>query len=201
MKIIGLTGPSGAGKGFCCGYFESLDIPCLDTDDIYHKLLIPPSACVKELVENFSNIILNEHGGINRKILGEIVFTDKSGKKLDLLNRITHKYVLVETKRMLDKYKNDGKIAVVVDAPLLFEADFDKFCNFSIAVISDKSTRVERIMERDAITKDVALMRIQSQKKDEFYTSRANYTVSNNTDVFSLNRQLESILKKEKIIN
>ena len=200
MKIIGLTGPSGAGKGFCYGFFSKYDVPCIDADDIYHKLLIPPSACVNELVENFGNVILNNSGEINRKILAEIVFSDQNGEKLKLLNSITHKYVLEKTQELIEDYKKQEKTAVVVDAPLLFEASFDKFCDFSIAVISDCLTRVKRIMERDSITEEAALMRIRSQKCDDFYTSRADYTVINDKDCASLEKQLKNIFINEKLI-
>lgn len=199
MKIIGLTGPSGAGKGFCYGFFTKYEVPCIDTDDIYHKLLIPPSACVDELVENFGKVVLNDFGEIKRKILAEIVFSDQSGEKLQLLNSITHKYVLKKTKELVEDYRKQKKSAVVVDAPLLFEANFDKFCDFSIAVISDCSTRVKRIMERDSITEEAALMRIRSQKCDDFYTSRADYTVINDKDCASLEKQLKNIFINENL--
>jgi len=200
MKIIGLTGPSGSGKGFCYSFFEKHGIPCVDTDDVYHKLLIPPSKCVDELVENFGDIILNGNNGISRKKLADIVFCDNSHHKLDILNQITHKYVLEKTREIILEYQKQNKIAVVIDAPLLFEAKFDKFCDLTIAVISDKQTRVERIMARDSLTHEAALMRINSQNNDEFYTSQAQYTVINNTDTLNLENQLKNILTKEKII-
>lgn len=201
MKIIGLTGPSGAGKGFCYPYFDKYNIPCIDTDDVYHKLLIPPSDCIDELVLNFGKSILDKDGGINRKELGNIVFSDKSHKKLDLLNHITHKYVLEKTQELVSEYKNENRLAVVIDAPLLFESNFDKYCDFSVAVISSEVIRIERIMARDAITKEAALMRIRSQNSDEFYTSRAKYVIVNNSDADALDTQLEEILTKENIIS
>ena len=200
MKIIGLTGPSGAGKGFCYHFFEKYDIRCIDTDDVYHKLLIPPSECVTELVLNFGVDILDTSGSVDRKKLAKIVFSDDSHTKLEKLNKITHKYVLEKTMELIFSNESESKVATVVDAPLLFEAEFDKFCDFSIAVISNEETRMARIMSRDSITKDAALMRIHSQKPDEFYTSRAKYTVINNSDTKTLNEQLKLILEKEKII-
>ena len=200
MKTIGLTGPSGAGKGFCYQLFEKYNISCIDTDCVYHNLLIPPSGCVDELVLNFGTSIVDENGAIIRKKLAEIVFADNNTEKLNLLNEITHKYVLEVTKSMIANYEANNKLAVVVDAPLLFESKFDSFCDFSIAVISDAKTRLDRIIKRDCITEEAALMRINAQKKDEYYTSRARYTVYNNNDCESLNNQLVEILKKEKLI-
>jgi dephospho-CoA kinase len=98
------------------------------------------------------------------------------------LNKITHKFVLEKTKRLIESYEQDNKKAVVVDAPLLFEANFDKFCDFSIAVICDTSISLKRIMTRDSITEEAALMRINSQNPDDFYTTRAKYTVCNDCE-------------------
>ena len=180
--------------------FSKFDIPCIDTDDVYHKLLIPPSECVNELENIFGKEILDSNGYVDRKILAKIVFSDESHQKLNILNNITHKYVLEQTKRLIFEAEKDGKIAVVIDAPLLFESEFDKHCDFSIAVISDEETRLARIMARDSLSKDAALMRIRSQNKNDYYVSRAKYTVTNNTDGSELDSQLERILTVEKII-
>lgn len=197
MKIIGLTGPSGAGKGFCYNFFAKNDIPCIDTDDVYHKLLIPPSACVDELVANFGRCILDESNAINRKKLADIVFSDES--RLQTLNKITHKYVLEKTHELIAEYKQQSKAAVVVDAPLLFEASFDEFCDFTIAVVANKTTRISRIIERDMLTYDAAVKRIEAQNSDEFYVSKATYTITNNKDADNLECQLQSVLNKEEI--
>ena len=198
MKIIGLTGPSGAGKGYCYPLFESLGIACIDTDDVYHKLLVPPSDCVNELVSEFGEIILTENGGVNRKELANIVFSDKTRQKLGKLNQITHKFVLKRTHELIAE--NQDSIAIVIDAPLLFEADFDKFCDFTIAVICDSKMRLDRIMKRDSISEEAALMRIGSQPTDDFYTTKATYSVCNDGNRACLEQKLNSILKKENII-
>lgn len=200
MKIIGLTGPSGAGKGFCYSFFETHGIPCIDTDDVYHKLLISPSDCVDELVKNFGETILSDSREIDRKKLANIVFSDATHKKLDTLNSITHKYVIEKTKAFLETYQKENRIAAVIDAPLLFEARIEKLCDFTIAVISKKDLRLNRIMVRDGITEEAAKMRIDAQKSSDYYTSNATYTVTNNSDIESLNSQLKIILKKEAII-
>ena len=200
MKIIGLTGPSGAGKGFCYPLFEKYNVACIDTDCVYHNLLLPHSLCVDELVLNFGKSIVDENGAIIRKNLAAIVFADNNTEKLNLLNNITHKYVLSETKSMIEDYRADEKSAVVVDAPLLFESGFDSFCDFTIAVISEKKTRLKRIMKRDCISEEAALMRINAQKGDEYYISQAKYTVYNNESCENLNTQLIEILKSENLI-
>ena len=200
MKIIGLTGPTGAGKSFSYSVFERYNIYCIDTDSVYHDLLIPPSRCVDELVKNFGDSILNGDGTLNRKDLAKIVFSDASHQKVELLEKITHKYIIDKTHEIIDKCYQNGNTAVVIDAPVLFESELAFECDFSIAVICDKETRLKRIMERDSLTREQALMRINAQQPDEYFTSRANYTVVNDSPDNTSEEQIIEILKKEKLI-
>ncbi len=196
MRIIGLTGPSGSGKGALGEIFETVGIPCIDTDKVYHELLIPPSACVNELVNKFGDIVLRD-GLIDRKKLAEIVFSDKSGKLQKKLNAITHKYVIKQTWEILAEYEKQGKTATVIDAPLLIEAGIDKKCDFNICVLADKELRKMRIIKRDCLSEEAAEMRLAAQKTDEFYISATNYALYNNGNLDSLRDSLLGILKTE----
>ncbi len=199
MKIIGLTGPSGAGKGCCNEFFRKHGIPCLDTDQIYHNLLIPPSPCTNELVENFGETILNPDGTVNRSQLAFIVFGEKSGTAVKKLNQITHKYVLKETLSLIEQCRAQKAPTVVIDAPLLFEASFDRFCDFCIAILAKKEIRLHRITERDHITEEKAMARIEAQPEDAFYFNRAKYTVYNNNGLQTLFHELHLILISENV--
>ena len=200
MKIIGLTGPSGAGKSFSYPVFERFNIHCIDTDRVYHEILVPPSDCVDELVKNFGASILSESGTIDRKALAKIVFSDASRKKIELLEEITHKYIIRETHKIIENCKKDKKSAVVIDAPVLFESKLADECDFSIAVICNVQTRIERIMERDSLTKEQALMRINAQQDDDYFTSKADYTITNDSVKKTPEEQIIEILTKENLI-
>ncbi len=197
MKIIGLTGPSGAGKGLCRQHLEAKGIPCIDTDGVYHQLIEGPSPCVRALTDAFGKKILNHNGGIDRTILADIVFRDSTRVLLEKLNHIAHLHVRIETERLLNMFEKDGKTVVAVDAPLLFEAGFDSFCDFCIAVIAPYELRLKRIMNRDGLTQEKAEKRLQAQKNDEFYSQRAKYTVVNDLNRENTVRQIETILMQE----
>ena len=199
MKIIGITGPTGSGKGVCCDYFRSLGIPCIDTDRVYHDLLMPPSPCAEELALRFGKDILREDQTVDRPKLASLVFSDKSGKASEDLNRIAHKYVKEKTLAMLDEFRNRNHSVAVVDAPLLFEADFDRFCDFTISVLAKREIRLDRIMRRDSLSREKAEARISAQNEDAFYTSRANYVLQNDGDHQALYPILSAILSKESV--
>ena len=194
MMTLGLTGPTGAGKGAVSGLFAELyDIPSIDTDRVYHDLLIPPSACLDELVAVFGMEILAPDGTLDRPTLSRIVFSDASRKKQNQLNHITHKYVLDRTREMIAEYARTERRAVLVDAPLLYESGFDAECDAVIAVLAPWDVRKARIISRDQLSEERATARLNMQKTDEFYKEKTNYILSNDGDLSSLRSQVAAL--------
>lgn len=195
MIVLGLTGPSGAGKGALAAAFAAHDVPQLDTDAIYHALLIPPSACLDELVAAFGKEILAPDGTLDRRRLAAIVFAEDAPEELhQTLNRITHAHILTETRRQIEACRLAGKPAVLVDAPLLYESGFDAECELVIAVIAPRDLRLARIMARDNLPREAAEARLRAQKADEFYTERADFVVINDSDAAALVQEAARIM-------
>ena len=201
MRIIGLTGPSGAGKSTLCQRFEELGIPCVNTDEVYHKITSSPSPCLDELKEKFGDTIINKDGGLDRKALAKIVFgCEDSSANLTKLNATTHKYVWEETNKILTEFIKQGKKAAVIDAPALFSSKiFIGACDFIISVLCDQETRVERIIARDHISKEDALARINAQPDDHFFIKNSDYYITNSGTATEMNEQLASIFEQEEI--
>ena len=191
MKIIGLTGGSGAGKSEVCKAFLTFGIESIDTDKISREVTKKDSECLIELVENFSSVILNDNSGLDRKKLAEIAFSAK--ENLEILNKITHKHILNECKRIVLDMENSGKNAVIIDAPALFESGFDKNCDVIICVVSDLEKRIGRIIKRDNITAEQAELRIKNQKSDEFLIENSDYAIYNNSDYADVYGQVSNI--------
>lgn len=199
MKIIGLTGPSGSGKGTAAGLLEKHGIPTIDTDAVYRKILIPPSMCLDELRAAYGPSIIRPDGTLDRKALAAVVFADR--EKLALLNSITHKYILARTNKRISYRRRRGSAAVTVDAPALFESGFDEKCDFIIAVTANRDSRTTRIMQRDGLDRAAAERRINGQPPEEFYTSRADYTVENDGTSEELEKKLVGILRREGVLS
>ncbi len=195
IKFIGLTGPSGAGKGEVAKILSGMGSYHIDCDEIYHELLIPPSPCLDELRLNFGDEIFFENGELDRKALAAMVFSDDGRKsKLPALNAITHKYVLDEVQKRAEKLKEYS--VFTVDAPTLFESGFDRQCHVVISVLADKEVRIKRIIAREGLSRDTAEARVNSQPSDDFYSERADYTIYNNGDLISLEKEVRRIVKE-----
>lgn len=191
--IVGLTGPTGAGKGYVSEYLEKLGCYVSDTDKIAREITMNDSPFLGILAENFGQDIIDENGELKRKLLAERAFKDK--KSQTLLNSLMHPEIIrISTERCFDALEN-GATAAIIDAPLLFEANGDKYCDAVIAVIAPKEIRIERIMERDNITLEQALSRISVQHDDDFYTSKAEFTVRS-FDPYKVEDELESFVSK-----
>ena len=196
IKVIGLCGGSGSGKGAVCSILAKFGYLTVDTDKVYRTLTDKKTKCLEALVSEFGNAILNENGTLDRRKLAGIVFLDAD--KLKKLNFIAHKFVLDEVRAIILGAEGDGFSGVIVDAPLLFESGFDAECDFVVAVVADRQIRIQRIIDRDGITEEEAIRRIDSQKTDSELRALVDFVVENNGNLEELNCELIKLLNKLK---
>ena len=199
MKIIGLAGGSGSGKGEVGKIFADLDIPTIDTDAIYHEMTSADSPCLKALADEFGSGVISDSGALNRASLAKIVFAgDGAESKRLRLNEITHKFILDEARGRLRNFAAQGYSFAAVDAPLLFESGFDGECDVIVSVVAPKDERILRIMQRDGITKEAAIARLESQMSDEELASRSDYVILNDGNLESLQDSVKNTVDKIK---
>ena len=199
MLVIGLTGPTGAGKGAVATIFEGYGIPVINADRVYHELITPPSSCLQELVEIFGKDILLPDGSLNRRALASIVFSNPAAR--ETLNTVTHRYVMEEIKTRMERLRREGVPVAALDAPQLFEAGAHKACGAVVSVLAERQTRLERIVARDSITPEAAMRRILAQKSDEFFKTHSDYIIENNGNIELLTPQVHRILAELGVIS
>ena len=193
MKIIGVTGPIGAGKSYVAQQICKRGFPDIDTDEVYHSLISAPSVCTEGIKTAFGDDVINNDGGIDRTVLREIVFSDP--EKLVILNKITHGCVTEKVDELLADYRKNGVSAVVVEVPLMFESGFDKKCDIVVCVAADTETRITRICKRNGITRGEAEKRIKNQKDIDFYIANSSFIVYNN-DKEDINAQIDRLFER-----
>ncbi len=187
--IIGVTGPSGAGKSTFSSFLKEKGFYVLDADKIVHMLYEQNYELLCEVKKNFPTVFHDEK--LNRQKLSKIVFSNFD--RLKKLTFIVEPFVLKFFKKELEK---NGDKDVVIDAVRLFESGLFKFCNKTVAVISDEKLRINRIIKRDNILKEMAKKRIYSQPDDIYYIKKANFIVKNVLDLKILKKRLEEILEE-----
>ena len=177
VTTIGITGGTGTGKTTVLRVLARRGALILDCDEIYHELTVTSAAMREELTARFGPVYDGET--LNRKALGAIVFSDASA--LRDLNAITHKYVAEELDRRLTDYALRGGRLAAIDAIELLSIDHGRKTAFNIAVTAPVEARIERLMAREGISRDYALMRIRAQKPDEYFAERCNYVLDNSS--------------------
>lgn len=175
VKIIGITGPSASGKSLLCKHIDKY--PCIDADELYHSMLLPPSKLLSDLRDVFGDAIFSDDGTLDRRALSDIVFSDRV--KLEKLNSTVLPAVISEIRSLIGEYEKNGQSAVIVDAPTLIESGFHKECDLVVAVLCASDTRISRAAARDNISEEKARERIFAQHDDLFYASVADYVVIN----------------------
>ncbi len=153
---IGLTGMTGAGKSLAASMLRERGFHVIDADEVGHRITDRPQT-LKEIKARFGEGVIRPDGSLDRKALGNIVFSDP--QKLRVLNSITHPAI---REAILREAEETGG-AVVIDGALLKECGLDQICDAVIRITAPASVRKKRIMERDGLAADEADRRIAAQ--------------------------------------
>ena len=178
MKVIGITGGTGAGKTTALDVLAGLGAKVIDCDVVYHELLEQDGDMRAELLAEFGDIITG--GVIDRKKLGAAVFGKP--EQLEKLNAITHKYVHHAVMARLKAEAAADDYAAAIDAIALLESGIAELCDVVVAVVAPEEMRIKRIMAREGISEDYARMRVKAQKSEAWFRERCDHVLENSRD-------------------
>ncbi len=181
IRVIGLTGQSGAGKSTVSRIFASEGFPTIDADEISHKVSLYKDF-ISEVSELFPDCV--SLYGLDRQKLAGIVFCD--GEKLKAYTNVIFPYILREVFRQIEVYRRAGESLVLLDAPTLFESGLDDICSSIVSVTAPLELKIKRVLERDGIPVEMVKSRLGSQKSDELFMSKSQYVIANDSDIDSL---------------
>jgi len=199
MLVIGLTGGIVSGKTTVAWMFKELGAKIIDADMIAREIVQPHKKAWKEIVENFGEEILKENQEINRKKLGNIVFSNQT--KLNYLNKITHPVIIENIKMQLSQIsqqatRDNKEIICIVDAPLLFEARLAGIMDRNIVVYIPEKEQIVRLVKRDGISRPEALKRIRAQMSLKVKISLADYVIDNSLSPENTKQQVIQLWRK-----
>lgn len=194
MKIIGITGPTGAGKTTALNALRALGAEVIDADGVYHALLEEDEGLQKALRAAFGEQIQDKEGRIDRKALAEAVYPDRMAE----LNALTHPAILAAIDRRVEEARQAGRPAVAIDAIGLIESGLGESCGAVVAVLAPAEVRVGRIMARDGVDEAYARRRVAAQKSDEFYRAHSGYVLENGGEETpeEFQRRAEALFRK-----
>lgn len=190
MLKIALVGNIASGKSTVEKIFHDKNFFVVDTDKITHELLNLPKV-INELRHCFGEDII-ENNLISRTKLGKIVFANSKKKKI--LENILHPLIKQEILNIFELQKDEK--AVIISVPLLFEADMQNMFDKIIFVSSNLELRIKRLMQRNSLTKEEALLRINSQDDEKFKIKQSDFVITNNSSLEDLQLQVSDFINK-----
>ncbi len=197
MKIIGLTGGIGSGKSTASAYLAQKGCVIIDADKISRRLTEKGSPYLKILKETFGKDFFLDDGELDRKKLGRFIFTRPEEK--EKLEKIVTSAVIKITLDRVEKLKEeDFKGIVILDAPLLFECDMQKYTDESWLVAAKPEAVIERVKTRDGLNEADIKNRMANQMPIGEKKNLADRIIDNSADLSHLYRQLDEELKRLK---
>ncbi len=193
--VIGISGQTGAGKSTTADMLSELGFGVnYEIDKLGHEVL-KKEQIIKLLVENFSDEILDDSGSVDRRILGQKVFSKEENTML--LNSIMHPAMIEIIKERIDKDDKSGVKSIIINAALLFTMELDSLCDAIIYVETNAQIRLERLVSTRGLSRTTAEKRLFSQ--DKMPSDKTNLLIiKNNKDEDFLKKETQRIAKELK---
>jgi len=194
MLVIGLTGSIGTGKSEAARYLAQLGAEVIDADQVGHEAYTPQSEVWHNVVGVFGKEILDSNGEVDRKKLGAIVFSNPD--QLSRLNQIMHPLMARIVAEEIEDLRGQGVEVAVVEAALLFEAGWDSLVGEVWVTDSSEDLVIQRLSERNGLTKEEARKRISSQMDRSERLSRADLVIDNSGDIAAMESTIDEIWER-----
>jgi dephospho-CoA kinase len=192
MLRIGLTGSIGVGKSFVAGVLAELGCHVLDADLTAREVVEPNSVALKKLVAEYGPEVLQPDGALDRARLGALVFGD--AQRRTTLNSILHPYIIARQDELLREWETvDPDGIAIVDAALMIESGGYKRFDKLIVVHCRPEIQLQRLMLRNALSREEAEKRISAQMSQAEKKKFADYLIDTSEGFDDTRRQTENV--------
>lgn len=193
MFKLGLTGGIATGKTTISKYLKTKGIPVLDADEYARKVVEPGTPGLTDIVNTFGKQVLQSDGSLNRKLLGQIIFNDMTARQK--LNDITHPRIQQMMTDELQKLAKGKTPLVILDIPLLLENHNIAGADSIMVVTVPESIQLNRLMQRNNLTKEEAQRRIDAQMPLSEKEKLADFIVDNSGTIANTLTQVDKVIQ------
>lgn len=195
MRVIGLTGGIASGKSTVAEMITGCGIPVIDADQLAREAVLPGSSALRQIVAAFGGEVLQEDGSLDRAVLAEKIFSEPSARRT--LEAILHPPIKVLAQKRLDDLRREGVPAVFYMAPLLIEAGVADRVDEIWVVYVDSETQLERIRQRDSVSREDAEKRLAAQMPMEEKKDYGRIVIDNSGNLEDLKSRVAALLMAE----
>ncbi|MBW1697886.1 MAG: dephospho-CoA kinase [Deltaproteobacteria bacterium] len=190
---VAVTGSAGSGKSIVCEHCKQRGLNVISTDWLARRLVAQNSPLLKAIVNHFGNKVIGPDGCLDRRKLRQIITADE--KQRDALQQLIHPEIIAQMNAEIDELEKKGKPLVVVEIPLLFEAGLEKHFDMIVVVAADKELKIQRLMQRDHVTRNEAKALVQIQLPDSEKVKHADFIILNNDSIEQLIRETDRFIR------
>ena len=191
MLTIALTGGIACGKSTVSGMLAQLGASIIDADQISRTLTTPNGDALPAIRRTFGDSVFNADGTLNRPALSAVVFSDKTA--IEKLNAITHPLVKQQMDEQLALCRKNGVPVVVLDVPLLFEANMQHMGDLVACVTAPEEIQIARMKSRNGYTREEALSRIRNQMPVNEKARRSDIVIDTDKSLPELQKEVEQL--------
>ena len=194
VYVVGITGGIGCGKSMAAAYLAELGAIHIDADGISRALTARDGAALEQIRRIFGDSVFSEDGSLNRRALGDLVFSDPAAKRA--LEGVIHPLVQrIAMDKIEESGKNGARVAVL-NVPLLFETGMDVLCDETWTLTAPADVQLARVMERDGLTREQAISRIESQMAMEDRNERATRVINSDRPIEKTRAELNQLYQQ-----
>jgi dephospho-CoA kinase len=197
MKVIGLTGGIGSGKSVVSGFLAEMGVGVIDTDQVGHEVL-NDVATQEKIVEAFGVDVLSSDNRIDRMKLGQAVFGNAGA--LAKLNQIMHPLIYKAVRDRLEKYRQTGTDVVIIEVPLLIEAEWISLVDKVWVTVAPEETIIRRVQQRTGMSEEEVRLRIDSQLSAAERARFADEIIDTDCSLTELKRRVHDLLQRTKTV-
>jgi len=198
MRVIGLTGGIASGKSTVAGIIAACGIAVIDADQLAREAVLPGTPGLLQITAAFGARVLNGDGNLDRAALAEIIFADASQRRK--LEAILHPAIKKLATERLEELRRKGEPAAFYMAPLLIEAGVTDRVDEIWVVYADHETQLERIRQRDSVSRDDAEKRLAAQMPMAEKRTYGRIVIDNNGDLETLKERVVALCRAEKLL-
>jgi dephospho-CoA kinase len=171
---IGITGGIGSGKSFICKLIEQFGFPVYYCDNEAKRLMVADNVVVEGIKKLVGSKAYFQDGTLNKRVLSDFLFSEK--ENVHKINMIVHPSVKSDFIKWADSQQVK---CVFVESAILFESGFDSIVDKKIMIYASEEIRLKRVMERDNMSAESVIKRMNAQMSDETKRALSDYCIYN----------------------